>query len=259
MIRNVHAGFGRGVSEKDHKAPRRGPTSADPTGEKARAVKARYVGVCRGCGAYTQPRNGKGTLTRTARRATRGRSSGAGRASGCSPQCGSGAIATAGCLRRTTGRGRTPAGVGARRSSDWRVETGRRRAWSPFCSEAGPAPARRRHDRSLSRRRPKKADYPRQLTLPGTSAMSRRTGSRRVPAAVREGGGSGRDGARRCRTAAAASRCAAGGCGTPECPSESSGASRRPRHTSANRPRCASLQRFGPARARADPPERISR
>jgi hypothetical protein len=32
----------------------------DPTGEKARVVKGRYVGVCRGCGAYTQPRNGKG-------------------------------------------------------------------------------------------------------------------------------------------------------------------------------------------------------
>jgi hypothetical protein len=32
----------------------------DPTGEKARAVKARYVGVCRGCGSYPQPRNGKG-------------------------------------------------------------------------------------------------------------------------------------------------------------------------------------------------------
>ena len=32
----------------------------DPTGEKARAVKARYAGVCRGCGAYTQSRNGKG-------------------------------------------------------------------------------------------------------------------------------------------------------------------------------------------------------
>jgi hypothetical protein len=31
-----------------------------PTGEKARAVKARYVGGCRSCGAYTQPRNGKG-------------------------------------------------------------------------------------------------------------------------------------------------------------------------------------------------------
>lgn len=32
----------------------------DPTGKKARAVKTRYVGVCRGCGAYTQPRSGKG-------------------------------------------------------------------------------------------------------------------------------------------------------------------------------------------------------
>jgi hypothetical protein len=30
------------------------------SGEKARAVKARYQGVCRGCGAYAQPRNGKG-------------------------------------------------------------------------------------------------------------------------------------------------------------------------------------------------------
>jgi AraC-like DNA-binding protein len=32
----------------------------DPTGEKAKAVKARCQGVCHGCGAYTQPRNGKG-------------------------------------------------------------------------------------------------------------------------------------------------------------------------------------------------------
>jgi hypothetical protein len=32
----------------------------DPDGEKGRAVKARYLGLCRGCGAYTQPRNGKG-------------------------------------------------------------------------------------------------------------------------------------------------------------------------------------------------------
>lgn len=31
----------------------------DPSGEKARAVKARYQGICRGCGAYTQSRNGK--------------------------------------------------------------------------------------------------------------------------------------------------------------------------------------------------------
>ena len=32
----------------------------DPTGEKARAVKARYQGSCRQCGAPTQARGGKG-------------------------------------------------------------------------------------------------------------------------------------------------------------------------------------------------------
>jgi hypothetical protein len=32
----------------------------DPTGAKARQVKARYRGVCPGCGAPTAPRNGKG-------------------------------------------------------------------------------------------------------------------------------------------------------------------------------------------------------
>jgi hypothetical protein len=40
----------------------------DPTGEKARAVKARYLGVCRGCGAYTQSRNGKGDAYRYCKR-----------------------------------------------------------------------------------------------------------------------------------------------------------------------------------------------
>jgi AcrR family transcriptional regulator len=33
-----------------------------------RAVKARYQGVCRGCGAYTQPRNGKGDAYRYCKR-----------------------------------------------------------------------------------------------------------------------------------------------------------------------------------------------
>jgi hypothetical protein len=32
----------------------------DPTGEKARATKAGYRGTCRGCGASTSPRGGKG-------------------------------------------------------------------------------------------------------------------------------------------------------------------------------------------------------
>src|ERR1700704_327954 len=34
----------------------------DPTGQNSRAVKARYQGVCVGCGAYTQPRNGTGDV-----------------------------------------------------------------------------------------------------------------------------------------------------------------------------------------------------
>ena len=36
----------------------------DPTGEKGQAVKARYVGVCSGCGAYTRSAHGKGDAYR---------------------------------------------------------------------------------------------------------------------------------------------------------------------------------------------------
>jgi hypothetical protein len=43
------------------------PYFYDPTGENARAVKARYMGVCRGCGGYTRPRNGKGDAYASAR------------------------------------------------------------------------------------------------------------------------------------------------------------------------------------------------
>jgi len=50
----------------------------DPTGEKARAVKSRYQGVCRGCGACTQPRNGKGDAYADCKVCLRARSSGAG-------------------------------------------------------------------------------------------------------------------------------------------------------------------------------------
>jgi hypothetical protein len=40
----------------------------DPSGEKARAVKTRYRGYCRTCGADTSPRNGKGDAYRYCRR-----------------------------------------------------------------------------------------------------------------------------------------------------------------------------------------------
>jgi hypothetical protein len=76
----------------------------------------------RGCAAAvvrTRSREtGRATLTRTARRATLARSSGAGRARGCSARCAGGAPATAGGRRPTTGHGRTRADVGERRSSD---------------------------------------------------------------------------------------------------------------------------------------------
>src|SRR5205085_10855571 len=70
----------------------------DPTGEKARAVKARYVGVCHGCGAYTQPRNGSGARSRPGGTpgSTR-RCPPSGRASTCSPPCAVGGTATGGC------------------------------------------------------------------------------------------------------------------------------------------------------------------
>ncbi len=89
----------------------------DPTGEKARAVKARYRGVCRGCGAPTTPRNGKGD------------------AYGYCKRCHPGAIAPQwtrervreamrawqaryGDAPRMTGRARTQAGAATKRSKD---------------------------------------------------------------------------------------------------------------------------------------------
>ena len=136
--------FGRGVSEKDRKAPRRGPTSADPTGEKARAVKARYVGVCRGCGAYTQPRNGKGDAYAYCkachpgaieRRWTRERVLD-GDARLASP------LRPAAVLLRLVAHARAPArGRGARAPGARRVAVGERR--HPRSSERGPPHARR--------------------------------------------------------------------------------------------------------------------
>ena len=76
----------------------------DPRGEKARAVKARYVGVCRGCGAYTQPRNGKGDAYAYCKAASPARSNASGPGSACSKRCATGRLASGDCRRRTTGR-----------------------------------------------------------------------------------------------------------------------------------------------------------
>jgi hypothetical protein len=49
-------------------AERLGRSPATVKAHKARAVKARYVRVCRGCGAYIQRRNGKGDAYRYCKR-----------------------------------------------------------------------------------------------------------------------------------------------------------------------------------------------
>ena len=138
----------------------------DPTGEKARAVKARYVGVCRGCGAYTQPRNGKGDAYAYCNSATPARSSAAGPAIGCSRGWPSGDRATGGCRRPTTGRARTRVGVGETRSHASPKESGLRRVSSRTSSERGRPPAR-----------PRGRTWRRGQLRPGATASANRAGS----------------------------------------------------------------------------------
>ena len=118
----------------------------DPTGEKARAVKARYVGVCRGCGAYTQPRNGKGDAYAYCkachpgaieRRWTRERVLDAMRAWR--------ELLRAAAVVVRLVASPTLAGAAAKRSSAWPTMSGPQRRSSPTCSAAGRrrAPLRR--------------------------------------------------------------------------------------------------------------------
>ena len=113
----------------------------DPTGENARAVKARYRGVCRGCGAPTAPRNGKGDAYAYCNAAIPARSRRNGHGNGFAKQCAHGERATA--LRRppTTGRARTHAGAAAKRSNDYKPENGPRRPLSSICTGPGRRPA----------------------------------------------------------------------------------------------------------------------
>ena len=109
---------------------------------KARAVKARYQGVYRGCGAYTQPRSGKGD------------------AYAYSKACHPGAVERRWTRERIVETmlvwrlryGRLPSSYdwsrtharrrGERRSRASRKESGRRRASSQACLARGAPPAR---------------------------------------------------------------------------------------------------------------------
>jgi hypothetical protein len=107
---------------------------------------AELVSQFASCETAARTRNhgtARATPTRTARRATAARSSGAGPPSACSRRCSSGNRATEGCPRPTTGRARTPVGVGERRSGGSPKEIGPRRAWLPGCSALGPSLAPR--------------------------------------------------------------------------------------------------------------------
>ena len=123
----------------------------DPTGDKAKTVKRRYQGACRGCGAPTQARNGKTTATSTARPPTPEQTQPNGQPSECATQCAPGRTATAACPPHTTGRAPTPAAAARKRSSDSTPATGHPPASSATCSGPGkprarpPAPRFRDH------------------------------------------------------------------------------------------------------------------
>jgi len=101
----------------------------DPTGDKARAVKARYRGLCRGCGAPTAPRNGKGDAYAYCKTLPSRRDCAA-----IDPGTGSrgdarmaGALRRCAILLRLVAHARTHAGAAAKRSNDYMPENGGRR------------------------------------------------------------------------------------------------------------------------------------
>ncbi len=114
----------------------------DPNGDKARAVKARYRGVCRGCGALTAPRNGKGDAYAYCNAAILARLRRDGPGNGFAKRCAHGERVTALRRRPTTGRAPTHAGAAPRRSDDYKPENGPRRPLSSICTGAGRRPSR---------------------------------------------------------------------------------------------------------------------
>ena len=125
MIRNGHAGFGRGVSEKDHKAPRRGPTSPiQPAIRHARSRRA--TGECvAAAGRPPRPGTATATPTRTANAAIPARSRRNGPGNGFAKRCAPGERATALRRRPTTGRAPTRAGAAPKRSNEYEPEMAR--------------------------------------------------------------------------------------------------------------------------------------
>jgi len=130
------------------------------------------MSACVAAAAPTPSRGtGRGTPTPIARRATRARSRGAGPASAWSRQCSTGAAATDGCRRRTTGRARTPArGRGARAPQHRRLAFRRR----------GDRRLRELEGGTSSGRRAGHPDWRWQSTVAGASVLTTRPAGREV-------------------------------------------------------------------------------
>ena len=109
----------------------------DPTGAKAKAVKARYQGACKRCGAPTQPRNGKGDAYRYCKACHPGAIQPRWTRAGCSRRCARGSAATGARRAPMTGRARMRAGAAAPRSRACRKASGRPPPPSATCSAAG--------------------------------------------------------------------------------------------------------------------------
>ena len=114
----------------------------DPTGDKAREVKARYRGVCRAAGRRPRPGTARATPTRIANAAIPARLRRNGPRNGFAKRCAHGERATALRRPRTIGRARTHAGAAPRRSNDYKPENGPRRPLSSICTRAGRRPSR---------------------------------------------------------------------------------------------------------------------
>jgi hypothetical protein len=112
----------------------------DPTGEKAKAVKARYQGVCRGCGAPTQPRNGKGDAYASCKRFHPGARTPMD-ASACARRCERGMTDMARSRRRMTGHERMLTAAAVRRSLASAKATGPAPPQSPTSTPRGQPPA----------------------------------------------------------------------------------------------------------------------
>jgi len=152
----------------------------DPTGDKARAVKARYRECAAAAGRPPRHGTARATPTRIANAAIPARLRRDGHGTGFAKRCAPGERATA--LRRppTTGRARTHASAAATPSNDYRPDNGPRRPLSSICTGPGRRPS------------PTPSTAPERLGLNAVDLRTYGPTDLRLPLAAREWGTVGR-------------------------------------------------------------------